>query len=372
MYNDKIVQDFLELVKLPVQSRNERIIADNVKAKLTELGLEVEEENIVAELNGNTGNIYAVLKGDPKIEPILFSAHLDRVKNNDQINPVFDEQNKTFKADGVTILAADDVSGICVILDALRRIKASDKPHGDIEVALSVCEEAGVLGSKFFNFDKFKARKAYVFDAPGHVGRIIVQAPSKCKFSFKVHGKSAHAGNEPEKGINAVKAAAALIMELPDNRQTPSTTANISTIMAGTSSTNVVCDYAEILAEARSTDNAEFEEVLKKFEAPIKGIEEKYGVTIEYKADVLYYNFKIEPDEDVVKIAVKAMQNLGIEPVLNKGGGGMDGNHLNYHGIKSIGIAPGYFKNHTPNEHIFIEDLITCGKLAAEIAWNVK
>ena len=372
MYNEQIVQDFLELVKLPVQSRNERAIADNVKAKLTALGLEVTEDALIPELNGNTGNIRAVLKGSADIEPILFSAHLDRVKNNNHVNPIFDEENKTFKADGETILAADDVSGICVILDALRRIKASDKPHGDIEVALSVCEEAGVLGSKYFDFDSFKARKAYVFDAPGHIGRIIVQAPSKCKFSYKVHGKSAHAGNEPEKGINAVKAAAALIMELPDNRQSQFTTANISTIMAGTTSTNVVCDYAEILAEARSTDNEEFKAVLEKFAAPVKMIEEKYGVTIDYKADVLYHTFKIEPDEDVVKIAVKAMDKLGIEPVLNKGGGGMDGNHFNYHGIKSIGIAPGYFKNHTPAEHIFIEDLIACGKLAAEIAWNVK
>ena len=236
----------------------------------------------------------------------------------------------------------------------------------------NICEEAGVLGGKYLDFDSFKARKAYVFDAPGHIGRIILQAPSKCKFTYKIHGKSAHAGNEPEKGINAIKAAAALIMQLPDNRQSPHTTTNISTIHAGTTSTNVVCDYAEILAEARSTDNAEFEEVLHKFAAPIKEIEEKYGVTIEYDENVMYYTFKIEPEEEIVQIALKAMQNLGIEPVLNAGGGGMDGNHFNRHGIKAIGIAPGYFKNHTPNEHIYIEDLISCGKLAAEIAWTLK
>lgn len=372
MYNEKIIKDFLELVKLPVQSRSERIIADNVKNKLIALGLEVKEDETGEKIGGNTGNIYAVLKGSPDIEPILFSAHLDRVKNNEKINPIYDEENKTFKADGETILAADDVSGICTVLDALRRITASDKPHGDIEVAFSVCEEAGVLGSKYFDFNAFKSRKAYVFDAPGHIGRIILQAPSKCKFTYKIHGKSAHAGNEPEKGINAIKAASALIMQLPDNRQSPYTTTNISTIHAGTNSTNVVCDYAEILAEARSTNDKEFEEVLQKFAAPVKEIEEKYGVTIEYNENVMYYTFKIEPEEEVVQIAMKAMNKLGIEPVLNAGGGGMDGNHFNRHGIKAIGIAPGYFKNHTPNEHIFIEDLITCGKLAAEIAWSVK
>ncbi|MGM9569236.1 MAG: M20/M25/M40 family metallo-hydrolase, partial [Phascolarctobacterium sp.] len=152
---EQIVQDLLELVKIPVQSRNERQIADNVKAKLEALGLDVSEDPIYVE-SGNTGNIRALLKGDPNIEPVLFSAHLDRVKNNEKISPVFDEENNVLRADGTTILAADDVSGICVTLDALRRIMASNKPHGDIEVAFSVCEEAGVLGSKYFDFASFK------------------------------------------------------------------------------------------------------------------------------------------------------------------------------------------------------------------------
>lgn len=367
---EQIVQDLLELVKIPVQSRNERQIADNVKAKLQSLGLEVTEDPIYVE-GGNTGNIRALLKGDPTIEPLLFFAHLDRVKNNEAISPVYDEENNILKADGNTILAADDVSGICVILDALRRITSSDKPHGDIEVALSVCEEAGVLGSKYFDFSSFKAKKAYVFDVPGHIGKIVLQAPSKAKIIYKIYGKSAHAGNEPEKGINAIRAAAALILNIPDSRITPFTTTNISTIHAGTNATNVVCDYAEVLAEARSTDNTEFEAILEKFAAPITKIEAEYGVRIDYTPNVLYKTFKVEQEEGIVKIAAKAMATLGLEPLYARGGGGMDGNHFNNNGIQAIGIAPGYFKNHTPTEHIYLDDFKKCGQLAAEIAWNV-
>lgn len=367
---EQIVQDLIELVQIPVQSRNERLIADKLKEKLQALGLEVVEDAVCVE-GGNTGNIRALFKGEPDIEPILLSAHMDRVKNNNAIHPVLDKENNILRADGVTILAADDVSGISVILDALRRLKASTKPHGDIEVAFSVCEEAGVLGSSYYDFSKFRAKKAFVFDVPGHIGKIVLQAPSKAKLVYKVHGKSAHAGNEPEKGINAIKAAAALIMQLPDSRITPFTTTNISTIHAGTNATNVVCDYAEILAEARSTDNKEFDEILEKFAAPVAQIEKDYGVQIEYTPNVLYRTFKIDKEADIAQIAAKALEKMGIEVTFARGGGGMDGNHFNNHGIEAIGIAPGYFKNHTPDEHIYLDDLKKCGELAANIAWSM-
>lgn len=367
---EQIVKDLIELVQIPVQSRNERLIADNLKEKLQALGLEVVEDAVCVE-GGNTGNIRAVLKGEHDIEPILFSAHMDRVKNNNAIHPVLDKENNILRADGVTILAADDVSGISVILDALRRLKASTKPHGDIEVAFSVCEEAGVLGSSYYDFSKFQAKKAFVFDVPGHIGKVVLQAPSKAKLVYKIHGKSAHAGNEPEKGINAIKAAAALIMQLPDSRITPFTTTNISTIHAGTNATNVVCDYAEILAEARSTDNKEFDEILERFAAPVAQIEKAYGVKIEYMPNILYRTFKIDKEADIAQIAAKALKSMDIEVTFARGGGGMDGNHFNNHGIEAIGIAPGYFKNHTPDEHIYIDDLKKCGELAANIAWSM-
>lgn len=370
--DSQIVKDLLELVPIPVQSRDERAIADVLKAKLTELGLEVIEDPVLV-AGGNTGNIRALLKGDANIPPVMFSAHMDRVKNNGKVQPICDAEAGIIKADGITILASDDIAGVSIILDAIRRVKASDKPHGDIEVAFSVAEEAGVLGSKFYDFSKFTSKVAYVFDAPGHFGKIVVQAPSKAKIIYKVHGKSAHAGNEPEKGINALRAAAELIMAIPDSRISPYTTTNISTLHAGGNATNVVCDYAEIWAEARSTDNAEFDAILEKFAAPVKGIEEKYGVTIESNIDILYRTFKVEKEEEVAQIAAAAFAKMGVtEPNFARGGGGMDGNHFNNNGIKAVGIAAGYFKNHTPNEHIFVEDLKKCGELAAEIAWEMK
>ena len=53
--------------------------------KLTALGCTVEEDNAAAAVGGNTGNIIARLPGDANVSWVLFSAHLDRIKNNGQI-----------------------------------------------------------------------------------------------------------------------------------------------------------------------------------------------------------------------------------------------------------------------------------------------
>ena len=45
----------------------------------------------------------------------------------------------------------------------------------------------------------------------------------------------------------------------------------------------------------------------------------------------------------------------------------MEGTHFNEHGIKAIGVAPGYFKNHTKNEYIYIDDMVKCSKFALTV-----
>ena len=59
MENKQMLEEFLELVQIPVNSRNERQIADVLKAKLEALGLEVTEEDTGAKIGGNAGNIRA-------------------------------------------------------------------------------------------------------------------------------------------------------------------------------------------------------------------------------------------------------------------------------------------------------------------------
>lgn len=359
-----IIEDFLEMVQIDVQSRNERSIADLVKQKLGELGCEVKEDGTGQLIQGNTGNIIAKLAGDESAPAIILNAHLDRVKNGDNIKPIVTEDKIT--SDGTTILAADDVAGIAAILDGIRKLKAENKPHGDIEIILSVCEEQGVVGSRLLDYSSLKAKMAFVFDSPGGVGRLVNQAPSKSKIKVQVYGRSAHAGNEPEKGLNAIKIAAAALVQVPDGRINERTTANYGIIKGG-DSVNVVCDYVEILGEVRSTSTEEMRQYIEDIKRTFDKIALGFNTTIRVESEELYETFYVNEDELVSKVAKRALKSIGAEARFTPGGGGMDANNFNKAGIRAIGVATGYSKNHTLNEQLYMPDLIKAGELVKEI-----
>lgn len=365
-----IVQEFFELVCLPVHSKDERKIADVMKGKLEEIGFEVSEDGTAQKVGGNTGNLIARMRGEPGIPTVLFSAHLDRVKNPGKITPEIDEENGVIKSDGTTILAADDVSGLCSIMNGVRRLKSSGKPHGDIEVVFSVCEEMAVIGAKELNFSELNAKFGYVLDCPGRIGRIVKQAPTKCKITVRVKGIKAHAGNEPEKGLNAIKVAAFALAALPEGRISANVTSNFGMIQGG-SGTNVVCDEVVITGEARGTDDKELEVYLNEVRRIFEETATRFNTTIEVCIKTLYHTFNVSEDSETVEIVKSALKKQDIEGFCQKGGGGSDGNHYNRHGIPTVVLGLGYSKNHTNAEQILIEDLKKAGKLVEDIISEV-
>ena len=327
MDQKRIIDEFKELVSIEVHSRDERAIADVLKEKLTALGLTVTEDKAGEVLGGNTGNLYAQLPGSADGEPVLFSAHMDRVGNHGHIVPLVKEEEGKIVSDGTSILAGDDIGGVAAILAMLREVKEKQIPHGPIEVAFSVCEETGVEGSRQYDFSKFRSKSAFVYDASGKAGTIVLAAPSKGRVTIRVHGVTAHAGNEPEKGLNALKVAADLIMHLPD-------------------------EYQQISAD---------------IQAAADRISEKYHTKIEVELHTLYHAFKLEETARPCVLAKEAAEAVGAVPFFKEGGGGMDANHFNEHGIAAVGIGTGNFKCHTSEEYQVIDDLVKCAKQAVEI-----
>ena len=363
-----IVEEFMELVRISVQSRDERAIADCLTAKLRVLGFEVAEDGAGKMVGGNTGNIIGRLKGAANVPPVILSAHMDRVKNNGSIHPVVN--GDTITSDGTTILAADDVAGIAVILDGVRLALAEGIPHGDIEVVFSICEEQGVLGSRYLDYSLLSAKMAFVFDAAGKVGRIVNQAPTKCKIKVGVHGKNAHAGNEPEKGLNAIKVAAKALAQMPEGRLSKASTANFGIIQGG-SSTNVVCDFVEIVGEARSTNAQELEAYLVRMRQIFADVAAECKTEIDVNIEKLYDTFYLPEDSVPAQIVTAALSKLGIDTKFTPGGGGMDANQFNSHGIEALGVAAGYARNHTVHEEVSIAELITGAKAVREIIHEI-
>jgi len=361
-----IVKEFLELTRLSVGIRRERLMAEALTAKLKIMGFSVEEDETGAKIGGEAGNLIARLNGDPAKPALLFSAHMDRVDNHGHIQPRLSADSRSIVSDGTSILAADDVSGICAILDGARRIKAEGLAHGPIEVVLSVAEEAGLLGARHLDYSKIRARMAYVVDTSGPVGTLVNQAPTQYTIKITVRGKSAHAGMEPEKGINAIKVAAVALSRLREGRLSPHSTSNFGLFKAG-QATNIVCQLAEIEGEARSTNSEELAGYLDEIDRVFQEAAREFGADITVERNLEYETYLVDESEEVIRLAGRAMKNLGLSMRVVASGGGSDGNYFNHNGLKAVGLSPGYLKVHTPEEEQPVDQLVKCGELMAEI-----
>jgi len=110
--------------------------------------------------------------------------------------------------------------------------------HGPLDVVVTVCEEVGLLGAKNLDYSLLRARYGYSLDA-SDIDGIVTRAPAANHIEFKVHGRDAHAGADPEKGINAIHLASLAISKTRSGRIDEETTANIGLIEGGTA-TNMV------------------------------------------------------------------------------------------------------------------------------------
>jgi tripeptide aminopeptidase len=204
---DRVLGCFEDLVRIDSLSLMERQTADYLKRELIELGCDVEEDDGAEACGGMSGNVIARFPGnDASLEPILLSAHMDRVSPGEGIRPIRD--GNVIRSSGDTILGADDAAGLAIVLEVLRLLRDHGGSFPDIEIVFSFSEEMGLLGAKALDTSRLRSKIGYVVDSGAPVSRVVVQAPSHIRLSVKVRGKASHAGVEPEKGIDAVRVAA--------------------------------------------------------------------------------------------------------------------------------------------------------------------
>jgi len=356
MVNEKrLIESFMELVKIDSISGEEKEVADFLVKKLKDLGLEVIVDQAGEKVKSNSGNIIARLRGNiKKAVPIMFSAHMDTVVPGKKIYPLLKEEK--IVSSGKTILGADDKAAIAALLEALHIIKENNIPCGDIEIVFSICEEIGLKGAKNLDISSLNAQMGFILDAGGQVGKIITTAPSQNSLQIIIYGKSAHAGSNPEEGINAIQVAGFALSRIKLGRIDEETTANIG-IISGGKATNIVPDKVTLKGEVRSRN----EEKLEKYTERLKKITEDTAQEFKAKAEVKinreYSCYNMSSDDQVVKISMKAAKDMGLQPELCPSGGGSDANVFNKKGFPSVVLAIGMEKVHTVDEYILIKNL---------------
>lgn len=370
----RILEEFTKLVTFDTESFHESEIAEYLKEKLRKLGLKVYEDQARASLQKNdptrlnaASNLYGYLKGNQKGEPVLFSAHMDTVKPGIGKKAVVHEDG-VITSDGNTVLGADDVSGIVAILEALENIKEKKLSHPDIEVLFTVAEEPYCEGSRYIEYDRLKAKKGYVLDLTGPIGRIAIAAPTIISIEVHIKGKAAHAGFAPEQGINALTIAANALSKLKTGHTNEDTTLNFGVIIGG-QGRNIVPDDIYLEGEIRSFNPDNAREEVVHVEETFRNEAAELGGEIEISMKEHIKAYSIKEEHPVVKRFAKALleKERCRMPECIVTYGGSDANRLNANGISTVVMACGMENCHTKEEYTNIEELIKSAELTLKL-----
>ena len=356
----RLVDQFIAMAKISSPSRQEGRLAAYLKPELEALGFTVEFDNAGELAGGDTGNLIATLAGDPDIEPIVLSCHMDTVTPCIGVTPIIEDG--VIRSDGTTILGGDDKAGIAAILEGVRRIRERGVRHGLIQAVFTICEEVGMHGAMGLDYSKIRAKRAFILDADGPIGQILVRGPAKDAIQAVIHGRSAHAGLKPEAGISAIQVAASAIDRMKLLRIDEETTANLGQITGG-GATNIVTDRVELTAEARSLSNEKLDAQGTHMKTCFEDAARESGATVEVNIERSYFAFSLDADEPVVRHCTTAIRHLGLTPTLTSTGGGSDCNVFNRHGMKAIDLSIGMTDVHTCKESLRIDDLELTARL---------
>jgi len=400
----KVIERFLKYVKFDTKSDEESaavpstskqlILAEVLAKELNEIGM----QNVSVNTNGY---VMATLpRNVDKNTPVIgFIAHMDTSPelSGENVNPKIiknyngtdivlnEEQNIVLRisespelkdyigqdiitTDGTTLLGADDKAGIAEIMAAMEYLTMHPEiKHGDIRIGFTPDEEIG-RGADHFDIKKFNADLAYTVDG-GVIGELEYENFNAADAKIIIKGRNFHPGYSKNKMINSALVANKLMSMLPEN-ETPSTTEgyegfyHLLSINGGVEETNLSYIIRDFDAEKFEKRKAFLQNVANE-------LNEKYGngtVNIEIKDQYRNMKEKVEPEKYIVDIAFKAMETVGVKPLVRPIRGGTDGARLSFMGLPTPNLFTGGHNFHGRFEYISIQSMEKAVEVIVKIA----
>lgn len=247
--------------------------------------------------------------------------------------------------DGTTLLGADDKAGIAEIIYAMDTIISKGIPHGKLCVAFTPDEEIG-YGADFFDVENFGAKYAYTIDG-GAVGEIAYMNFNAAMARVRIVGKSIHTGSA--KGImkNASRVACEFEAMLPPD-EVPENTEGLEGFYHLSSMKSGVGE-AIMIYLLRDFDKSKLEERKQQIYAIADALNEKYGEdTVLVDIEDQYQNMKdiIDKNPILIKLAEKAIYDVGYIPISWPIRGGTDGANLSHKGLPCPNLGTGGYNPH--------------------------
>ncbi len=316
-----------------------------VRERMREFGAQVTD--FPQEKYGNC--LYGAWRGNGKAR-ILMIGHTDTVYSEGTTSQ-FPYRRKGSRALGPGV--SDMKSGLLNGLYATHALVQSGfRDFDEIGIFCNSEEEVGSPTSRelYAPYAK-RANAALILECGRESGAIVSARKGVGTYHITVHGKSAHAGVEPDKGANAILALALHTEALQKlNGMRPGLTVNVGVVRGGTRP-NVVPDLAQAemdLRVLRAGDAAAFEAEMRN----ILAREVVRGVTAEVKGQISNPPMeKTEASARLAAMAKAAAHELGFEIEDVATGGGSDGNYTAGLGTPTLdGLGPVGGKAHNALE----------------------
>jgi tripeptide aminopeptidase len=344
---DRLHDRFVRLCEIPSPTGEERAVADAVLAELRELGVEVTEDDSAQEARAGAGNLIARQPGTDE-RWVAFTSHLDTVPHEGKVEVALEDG--VYRSKGDTILGADNKAAVTVLLELAARHAAAPPPVG-LELIFTVAEEDGLRGAKALDVASLRSPFGFVVDHASPIGEVIDAAPTYQRLVAEFEGAEAHAGIKPEAGHSAIAAAAVAVAAMELGRLDEETTANVG-IIEGGSASNIVAGHCRIEGEARSIDPERAAATIGSMVDACTWAASEHGCDVDVQVTELFRGYRADSNSTPAKLAVSALESLGIEAKRVATGGGSDANALIVSGFDCVLLANGTEANHTPEERV--------------------
>lgn len=303
------------------------------------------------------GYLYARPRERSRNVPIqLLVGHCDTVwKIDTLLSMPYREDEEKVSGPGVYDMKA----GLTQIIYSLRVLKLlREKPEVTPVVLINTDEEIGSKESRTA-IARLAAisERALVMEPPlGVEGTLKTERKGVGRFTLKVKGKAAHAGLDPEKGINAIVELSHQIQKLyAMNDPEKGITVNVGMISGGVSP-NVVAPESTAVIDVRVNNTEDGEWITERI----------LNLTPDLPDSELFIEGGIgrQPMEATPRnkalweVAKKKGEQLGLNLKSGKAGGGSDGNITSLYTATLDGLGTPGDGAHAPHEYIFKEGLL--------------
>jgi tripeptide aminopeptidase len=271
-------------------------------------------------------------------------------------------------ASGATLLGADDKAGVAAIVAAVEHLIVHPEiPHGRLRICFTPDEEIG-RGADRFDVARFGAACAYTLDG-GSVGELEYESFSADVLRVTFVGFNTHPGYAKGRMVNAIKAAARFVEQLPARRLSPETTDGYDGYVHPYQM-EVSVDRTTVRVLLRDFVTSGLRDQQALLEALARTVAVETRTTVEFEVREQYRNMRdvLDQHPDVVERAREAIRRAGLMPIEKPIRGGTDGSRLSFMGLPTPNLFAGEHNFHSRLEWTSRQDLEAAVGVVVELA----